>query len=142
MVERFVDRDGHVLGLGQADQRAVAGADGDFGLVAVLLDSENDFAIKSVAQNFADFCEAGFNFFADAGSNYEVSASVFHVHERPLVKFLIEMNWALHLSQKSEFQNAEIKSLPSAFSTLAIFGAFLRFSFYFCLLTSYFSIIS
>ena len=102
MVERFVDGDGHVPGLGQADQRSIAGADGDFGFVAVLLDGENDFAVKPVAQNFADFCEAGFNFFADGGSDYVVSAGVFHVHERPLVKFSIEMKWALHLSQKLE----------------------------------------
>ena len=83
MVEGFVDGDGHVLGLSQADQRAIARADGDFGFVAVLFDGEDDLGFKSVAQNFADFCEAGFNFFADGGSNFVVSASVFHVHERP-----------------------------------------------------------
>ena len=69
MVESFVDGDGHVLGLSQADQRAIARADGDFGFVAVLLDGEDDLGFKAVAENFADFCEAGFYFFADGGSN-------------------------------------------------------------------------
>jgi hypothetical protein len=84
MVESFADSNGHVLGLSQSDDGAIARADGDFGFVAMLLDGEDDFAVESVAQNFADFCEAGLYFFADAGSNYVVSASVFHVHERPL----------------------------------------------------------
>ncbi len=82
MIEGFVDGDGHVFGLSQADDRAVAGADGDFGFVTMLFDGEDDIGIKSVAQNFADFREAGFYFFADAGSNYVVSASVFHVHRK------------------------------------------------------------
>ena len=79
----------HVLGLSQADQRAIARADGDFGFVAMLLDGKDDVGVKAVAQNFADFCEAGFYFLADGGSDYVVSASVFHVHERPLLVLII-----------------------------------------------------
>ena len=49
VVEGFADGDGHVLGLSQADQRAIARADGDFGFVAMLFDGEDDIGIKSVA---------------------------------------------------------------------------------------------
>src|SRR5580700_3323503 len=134
MVERFIDGDDHFPGLGQANQRAVAGADVDFSFVAVLFDGEDHLGFKSVAENFADLGEAGFDFFADGGSNFVVSSRVFHVHERPLVKFLIEMNWALYLKSEVRSKNAEVKSLASAFSTLAIFDGF---CFYFCILTSY-----
>src|ERR1700722_3300531 len=132
MVERFIDGDDHFPGLGQANQRAVAGADVDFSFVAVLFDGEDHLGFKSVAENFADLGEAGFDFFADGGSNFVVSSRVFHVHERPLVKFLIEMNWALHLKSEVRSKNAEVKSLAPAFSTLAIFDGF---CFYFCILT-------
>jgi hypothetical protein len=49
----------------------------------MFFDGEDHFGFKSVAQNFADFREAGFYFFADAGSDFVVSSRVFHVHERP-----------------------------------------------------------
>ena len=49
MVEGFADGDGHVAGLGQADERAVARADGDFGFVAVLFDGENHLGFEFVA---------------------------------------------------------------------------------------------
>src|ERR1700689_90336 len=81
MVEGFVDGDGHVLGLSQADQRAIARADGDFSFVAMLFNREDDFGIKSVAQNLADLREAGFYFFADSGSDGVMSASIFDVHD-------------------------------------------------------------
>ena len=48
--------------------------------VAVFLDGEDYVGVKPVAEDFADFVEAGFNFFADGGSYFVVSAGVFHVH--------------------------------------------------------------
>ncbi len=60
MIESFVDGGGHVAGLGESDQRTVARADGDLGLVAVLLDRQNDLGFKFVAQDFADFCRGRF----------------------------------------------------------------------------------
>jgi hypothetical protein len=51
--------------------------------MTVLLYCEDDFGIESVAQYLADFCEAGFYFFADGVSNFVLSSGVFHVHERP-----------------------------------------------------------
>ena len=83
VVEGFVDGNRHVFGLGQADQRAVARADGDFGFVAVLFYGEDDLGFESVAEDFAEFSDAGFYFFADGGSYFVVPAGVFHVHERP-----------------------------------------------------------
>ena len=82
MVEGFVDGDAHVLGLSEADQRTIAGANGDFGFMTVLLDGQNDLGFESVAQDFADFREAGFNFFADGGGDFVLSSGVLHVHER------------------------------------------------------------
>ena len=49
VVESFVDGDGHVLGLSKADQRTVAGADGDFGFVTVLFNGEDDLGFEAVA---------------------------------------------------------------------------------------------
>ena len=51
----------HVARLGYAYQRAISRADGDFGLVAMLLDGENHLGIELIAQNFSDFGQAGFN---------------------------------------------------------------------------------
>ena len=51
----------HVAGLRLADQRAVARADGDFGFVAALFDGQDHLGFKLVAQNFADFGQAGFD---------------------------------------------------------------------------------
>src|ERR1039458_2686547 len=45
--------------------------------------SEDGFGFEAVAENFADFSEAGFHFFTDGGSYFVVSSGVFHVHERP-----------------------------------------------------------
>ncbi len=83
MFEGLVDGGRHVTGLGFTDQGAVARVNGDFGLVAALLDRQDDLGFKFVAQNFADFGKAGFNFLANRGSNFEVPAGEFHVHERP-----------------------------------------------------------
>ena len=90
VVEGFVDGDRHVLGLGQADQRAVGRADGDLGFVAMLFDCEDHLGFESVAQDFAEFCEAGFYFFADGGSDLVVPSGVFHVHERALLEFFLD----------------------------------------------------
>jgi hypothetical protein len=51
--------------------------------VAALLDRQNYFGLKLVAENFADLAKTGFNFLANGGSNFKVSAGEFHVHERP-----------------------------------------------------------
>jgi hypothetical protein len=51
--------------------------------MTVFFDRENDFGFKSVAQDFSDFTEAGFNFFADGGGDFVLSSGVFHVHEAP-----------------------------------------------------------
>ncbi len=99
VIESLVDRDGHVLGLSQADQRAVARADGDFGFVAVLFDGEDHLGFKSIAQNFADLGEAGFNFFADSVGDFVLSSGVFHIHERPLRRILFQVNRAPHCSR-------------------------------------------
>jgi hypothetical protein len=96
MIERFVDRDAHILGLSQADQRAIARINRDFSFMAMLLDREDYFGLKSVAQDFADLCEASFNFFADGVGDFVLSSSVFHVHERPLRRILFQVNRALH----------------------------------------------
>ena len=61
MLEGFVDGGLHVAGLGFADQRSVARADGDFRFVAALFDGQDHFGIKFVAQDFADFGQAGFD---------------------------------------------------------------------------------
>jgi hypothetical protein len=83
VVEGFADGGGHVFGLGQAYDGAVARADGDFGFVAVFFYGEDHLGFEAVAQDLADFCEAGFNLFADGGSHFVVTSSVFHVQERP-----------------------------------------------------------
>src|SRR5258707_13292681 len=83
MIEGFVDGHGHVLGLGQADQRTIARADGDFGFMTVLLDGEDELGFEFVAYYFGEFRAAGFNLLADGGGNCVVSAGVFHDHERP-----------------------------------------------------------
>src|SRR5580704_8581207 len=83
VVEGFVDGDRHVLGLGQADQRAVARADGDFGFVAVLLYGEDHLGFKFVAEDFSEFGDPAFYYLAAGGSYFVVPAGVFHVHERP-----------------------------------------------------------
>ena len=71
------------LGLRQADQRSVARSDGDFCFMTMFFDGQDNLGFELVAKNFADFCEAGFYFFADGGSDFVLSSGVFHVHERP-----------------------------------------------------------
>src|SRR5579862_6526919 len=83
MVERSADRDHHIFGLSQADQRAISRVDGDLGLMAVLFDAEDGLGFEAITKNLADFCETGFYFFADGGGYFIMSAGVFHVHERP-----------------------------------------------------------
>jgi len=95
-----------------------------FGFVAVLFDGEDGFGFEAVAENFADFSEAKFYFFTDGGSDFVVSSGIFHVHERPSLKFLLELNWAPHLRSEVRSQNAEVKSLASSISTVAFFIAF------------------
>ena len=89
MLDGFADGGSHVAGLSQPDERSVARADGDFSFVAVFLDRQDNFGFEFVAQDFADFGKAGFNFLADGGSDFVVPAGVFHVHERPLIEILI-----------------------------------------------------
>ena len=80
VVERFIDRREHVVGLGQSHNRTVGRVDGDFGFMLALFDGQNYLGLESVAQNLAEFVEAGFNFFADGGSNFVFSRGIFHVH--------------------------------------------------------------
>src|SRR6202142_1715569 len=80
MVERVVDGGDHVVRLRESDDRTVGWVDGDFGLVAVLLDGENHLGFESVAKDFADFIESSFNFLADGGRNFVLTAGVLHVH--------------------------------------------------------------
>jgi hypothetical protein len=57
---------------------------------------------KLVAEDFADFGEAGFYFAADGGSHFAVSSGVFHVHEVSL-----QSNTALGTSgAKALYKNA------------------------------------
>jgi hypothetical protein len=56
--------------------------------VTMFLDGEDYLGFKSVAQDFADFCEASFYFFTDGGSYFVVPAGIFHVHERPSLLLL------------------------------------------------------
>src|SRR5579862_719968 len=93
VLKGFVDGDRHVLRLSQANQRAIARIDGDFGFMAVLLDGEYHLGFESVAEDFADLGEAGFDFFANGVGNFVLSSGVFHVHERP--------SWKFHLRVKS-----------------------------------------
>jgi hypothetical protein len=53
--------------------------------MAVFLDSEDYFGLEFVAQDFADFGEAGFYFFADGVGDFVLSSRVLHVHERPSI---------------------------------------------------------
>jgi hypothetical protein len=53
--------------------------------MAVFLDSEDYFGLEFVAQDFADFDEAGFYFFADGVGDFVLSSGVLHVHERPSI---------------------------------------------------------
>ena len=61
----------------------VSRVDGDFCFMTMFFDGEDNFGFELVAKNFADFCEAGFYFFADGGGDFVVSSGVLHVHERP-----------------------------------------------------------
>ena len=61
VIDGLVDGGLHVPGLSDPHQRSVARADGDFRLVAVLFDGQDYFAVKFVAENLADFCQAGFD---------------------------------------------------------------------------------
>jgi len=70
--------------------------------VAVAFDGEEALASKRSPENFADFSEAKFYFFTDGGSDFVVSSGLFHVHERPSLKFLLELNWAPHLRSELE----------------------------------------
>src|SRR5690349_23414370 len=83
MIESFVDRDRHVFCLGKADERSIAGINRNFGFMAVFFDSEDDFGFELIAEDFADFGEAGFYFFTDGVGNFVLSSGVLHVHERP-----------------------------------------------------------
>src|SRR5262249_40192642 len=80
VLEGFPDGRFHIAGLGGADQRADAAVCGGLPLMAVLFDSENDLCIELIAQDFADFVETSFYFFAIGGSYFVVPASVFHSH--------------------------------------------------------------
>src|SRR5207253_8945260 len=88
MLERLINRRNHVPSLSYSNQRSVAWIDRDLSLMAMFLYGQDDFAVEFIAQNFADFRKAGFNFFADGGSDFILPASVFHVHERPSVEVL------------------------------------------------------
>ena len=49
MTERLADGEFHVGGLRQADNGAVAGADGDFCLMTVFFDSQDDLGFEFIA---------------------------------------------------------------------------------------------
>src|SRR5581483_12418208 len=89
MLDGAVDCGLHVSSLRESNQRPVAWADGDLGLMAVLLDGEDHLGFKFVSEDFADFGEAGFNFLTDRGSNVVMSSRVFHVHIAPSKKFVV-----------------------------------------------------
>ncbi len=118
MIESLVDGRLHVAGLGQSDQRSVARADGDFCFVAVLLHGQDYFGFKFVAKDFTDFQQAGFDFLADGGSNFVVSAGVFDVHERP---FLSSSRVALGHSIVS--RSASAKRFAYASCSLFLYSA-------------------
>ncbi len=61
VVDGLVDGGLHVAGLSYADQRSVARADGDFRFVTVFFDGQDYLAIEFVAENLADFGQAGFD---------------------------------------------------------------------------------
>jgi hypothetical protein len=48
--------------------------------VTVFFYGEDDMRFEFVAEDFADFCKAGFYFFANGWSYFVVPAGVFHVH--------------------------------------------------------------
>lgn len=89
VLERFVNGDGHVVRLGDADQRPVARADADFGLVAMPFDRKDHLGVELVSENLADFSDASLDGLADGGSDVTVPAGVFHVHGH-LLQLLIE----------------------------------------------------
>ena len=70
----------HVVGLREPDDGTVPRGDGDFGLVAVLFHGEDHLGFEFVSENLADFGEAGFDFAADGGCDFVLSARVLHVH--------------------------------------------------------------
>jgi hypothetical protein len=53
--------------------------------VAMLLDGQNYVGFESIAQNFSEFSETGFYFFADGEGDFVVPAGVFHVQESALL---------------------------------------------------------
>ncbi len=78
--QRLVDGGKHVGGNREADNGMIARRDGDLCLMAMFFYRENDFNFEVIAENFSDFCQAGFNFLADCGSDLILPSSVFHVH--------------------------------------------------------------
>src|SRR5579872_4521031 len=83
MLEGLVYSGGHVARLSQANQGSIARSDGDFRFVPTLFHREHYLGLKFIAENLADFDQAGFNFLTNSGSDFEMPAGVFHVHERP-----------------------------------------------------------
>src|SRR5215469_13931293 len=88
VLEGFPDSGFHIPGLSDSDQRADAGVDRDFRLMTALFDDENDLGIESIAQDFANFAETNFYFFAIGGSYFIVPARVFHSHGTSKVRDL------------------------------------------------------
>src|SRR5262249_7691274 len=76
----------HIVGLRKTDQRPFGWVNSDFCFVAMLLDRKDDLSLKLVPQNFADFCQAGFDLFAVAGSDLVLPAGVLDVHSGLEVK--------------------------------------------------------
>jgi hypothetical protein len=63
----------------------IALINGNFGAMPVLLHAEYDFGLEVVAKDLDEFGQAGFDLFADAGSDFKLPAGVFHVHQTPLL---------------------------------------------------------
>jgi hypothetical protein len=80
MLQRLIDGDDHVGSFGQTDQVPAPTLHRNFGDVAVLLDSENDFALEVIAQDFGEFAEAGFNLITNGGSDFVLPTEVLYVH--------------------------------------------------------------
>src|ERR1700721_3556194 len=70
MIQSLPYGDTHILRLSQADQRAIARADGDFRFVTVLLDCENNFRIEFIAQDLAQLRKPAFYFLAGGGVSF------------------------------------------------------------------------